>query len=98
MSNFVVENGYVQSKQTADVVSQLTVPMLAQIVLTPMHLLALDIYNRPGEGSGSRASYISSLFKESLGVRMARVGVVYGIAGVGNKFLRTTMREAVGSK
>ncbi len=27
-------------------------------------------------------------------VRIARVGVVYGIAGVGNKFIRKGLREA----
>jgi hypothetical protein len=27
-------------------------------------------------------------------VRIARVGVVYGIAGVGNKFFRKNLREA----
>lgn len=69
--------------------------MSAQIFLTPMHLLALDIYNRRDRPLADRAAYLRPLFAESLYVRMARVGVVYGIAGIGNKLLRGALRENV---
>lgn len=94
VSNALVKNGVIKSQATSDIVSQLTVPMAFQTVLTPIHLMALDVYNRPGKPVNDRVNYISSIFKESFAVRIARVGVVYGIAGVGNKFIRKGLREA----
>ncbi len=35
-----------------------------------------------------------SMLSGPMQVRIARVGVVYGIAGVGNKFIRKGLREA----
>ena len=67
--------------------------MAAQTILTPMHLLALDLYNRPARSLSDRAAFIRPLLRDSLGARMARVGVVYGIAGVGNKVCRNALRE-----
>jgi hypothetical protein len=67
--------------------------MAAQTILTPMHLLALDLYNRPSRALSDRAAFIRPLLRDSLGARMARVGVVYGIAGVGNKVCRNALRE-----
>ena len=61
-----------------------------------MHLFALDLYNRPDATVADRGRYIKSLFGESLAVRAARVGVVYGVAGIGNKAIRTSLREVVG--
>lgn len=96
VSKAVVARGWLTNKTAADTIAQLVVPMSAQTLLTPMHLAALDLYNRPQCSLGERAAYISSLMKESLAVRMARVGVVYGIAGIGNKLIRTTLRERFG--
>jgi hypothetical protein len=96
VSRAVLDRGWLSNKAVSDTAAQLVVPMAAQTLLTPMHLLALDLYNRPDRSLGDRASYISPLLKESLVVRMARVGVVYGIAGVGNKLIRNSLRESFG--
>ena len=93
VSDAMVKNGYLNDKGTADIVAQLAVPMSAQLVLTPMHLLALDFYNRPGVTMPERGRYIRSLLVESAAVRMARVGCVYGIAGIGNKAIRGSLLD-----
>jgi len=85
------------NKATADIVAQLCVPVACQAALTPVHLLALDIYNRPRETAASRTKYIKSIFAESVVVRMARVMAVYGIAGVVNKKVRAALRDQGGA-
>jgi hypothetical protein len=86
------------TQATADVVAQLCVPVACQVALTPFHLLALDIYNRPGQAAASRVGYIKSIFAESVAVRMARVMAVYGIAGVVNKKVRASLRDQDSSR
>jgi len=81
-----------ESKATADIFSQLTVPMFAQVLLTPVHLFALDIYNRPGKSLPNRLESVKTFYAESMAVRVGRVACVYGIAGIGNKYIRTTLR------
>lgn len=85
-----------ESRAAADTLAQLSVPMVAQLVLTPIHLYALDIYNRPGESVPSRLASIRQLYNQSTAVRVGRVASIYGIAGVGNKFFRTRCREMLG--
>jgi hypothetical protein len=83
----------VMSPPVADIFAQLTVPMAFQVGLTPIHLLALDIYNRPDMNMANRFKYIESLYLPSLFVRCARVGAVYGVAGVANKKIKSTLRN-----
>jgi len=93
VSDAMVKNGIISNKPTADIIAQLAVPISAQLVLTPMHLLALDMYNRPRKNMADRVRNIRSLLVESAGARIARVGCVYGIAGIGNKFCRGHLLE-----
>ena len=44
----------INDEGTADLVAQLSVPIVCQFFLTPTHLLALDIYNRPGASVTNR--------------------------------------------
>ena len=92
-SKYLQERGTIKSAAVADIVAQLTVPMAFQSVLTPMHLTALDIYNRPGKSMADRARYVASIFSGSIAIRVCRVGIVYGIGGIGNKFIRGSLRE-----
>jgi hypothetical protein len=53
----------------------------------------LDIYNRVGQTSMNRFSYIKGIFPETFSIRVGRVGCAYGIAGVTNKNLKEYLRE-----
>jgi hypothetical protein len=79
--------------KSAEVLSQLSVPCLMQICSTPMHLLGLDLYNRPGVSTIDRLNFIR---KEYLGTALARMGRIfpaYGIGGVLNKKFRHDSRD-----
>ena len=85
------------NRTRADVLSQLTVPCLIQFVSAPMHLLGLDLYNRPVVNAGDRWSFIR---KQYLGTALARIGRIfpaYGIGGVINKKLRAKTRAIADS-
>ena len=89
----LVERKVIREQATADVAAQLSVPMVCQAALTPFHLLALDIYNRPGKSLANRAGSVRELFPATVVVRVARVGFVYGLAGIGNKHIKKTLRD-----
>lgn len=89
-----LQNSQLVSNQVhADKVSQMTVPMIAQMALTPLHLLALDIYNRAAVSPMNRVSYIANIYPSALSIRMTRVLCAYGIAGVTNKALKEELRN-----
>jgi hypothetical protein len=91
-SSFLQEKELITSPETADRVCQIAVPMAAQLVLAPIHVLSLDIYNRVGETNSSRYHYIQGIYPETASIRMGRVACAYGIAGVTNKHLKETLR------
>jgi hypothetical protein len=92
-SDVIYEKKIFKKKSTCDIVAQLSVPMACQFFLTPMHLLALDMYNRPGETFQNRQAFVRSLFKESALLRCCRVGSIYGIAGISNTKIKKVMLE-----
>mmetsp|Transcript_9504 Transcript_9504/g.10021 ORF Transcript_9504/g.10021 Transcript_9504/m.10021 type:complete len:268 (+) Transcript_9504:32-835(+) len=93
VSNFLQDKQIIKDSNTANTVTQLGVPMLAQMFLTPIHVLALDIYNRAGESSRSRFQYIKGIYPETVSIRMARVLCAYGIAGITNKNVKSILRK-----
>jgi hypothetical protein len=92
-STYLQDAKIISSKEDADKVAQLSVPMAAQLVLTPIHLLALDIYNRAGQTAPNRISYISNVLPGALSIRLGRVLCAYSIAGVSNKSIKQALRD-----
>ena len=92
-SAYLQDSKIISSKEDADKVAQLSVPMAAQLVLTPIHLLALDIYNRAGQTAPNRVSYISNVLPGALSIRLGRVLCAYSIAGVSNKSIKQALRD-----
>jgi hypothetical protein len=92
-SSYLQDTKMISNQAHADKLSQLTVPMIAQMVLTPIHLLALDIYNRAAVSPMNRFSYIAKIYPSALSIRMTRVLCAYGIAGVTNKTLKEELRS-----
>lgn len=75
--------------------SQFLAPVLAQLILTPIHLLGLDLFNFPKDAWALRALRIQKLYVFNTLVRMVRMGGAYGIGGVTNNYLRKTLIENV---
>jgi hypothetical protein len=65
--------------------AQLLVPSaVAVVVHPPLHLLALDLYNRPGLTLGERFPLLGSLLTRTAALRFARIMPAFGLGGVIN--------------
>ncbi|KAL8434938.1 hypothetical protein ACSSS7_002787 [Eimeria intestinalis] len=69
--------------------SHLLSPVLIQFVSTPLHLLALDLYNRPPALAAQRLTWIAASYFPSLFARAARIIPAFGIGGFVNTKTRT---------
>lgn len=73
---------------TSDVAAQLFCPVAMQFVTTPMHLMGLDMYNRPHSSWRDRVDLISSNYRKTVAARIARILPAFGFGGLGNRKLR----------
>ncbi|KAI9473711.1 MAG: hypothetical protein EXX96DRAFT_528567 [Benjaminiella poitrasii] len=89
IANILQNNSIISSEKTANVVSQLMCPAIVQFASTPVHLFALDIYNRPGVSLGMRKQLIRKEYFKSTMARIGRIGPAFGIGGVGNTYFRS---------
>ncbi|KAG9411609.1 hypothetical protein AC1031_017246 [Aphanomyces cochlioides] len=80
-------------KSTAASVSQMVCPAVWQMASTPLHLLGLDLYNRPQATVASRTQFISREYMKSSMARMARIVPAFGLGGIGNMQIRNSLRE-----
>jgi hypothetical protein len=60
----------------------------AQVLSTPLHLLGMDLYNRPGATAESRREFAVREYAKTTLARMARVLPAFGAGGVLNKIVR----------
>ena len=91
MASAIAANGVEPGRAAA--YAQFASPPLMQVVCTPLHLLALDMYNVPKATIGERFANIGRLLPSSIGVRMFRFFCAYGVGGVMNTTLTTRGRE-----
>lgn len=78
-------------------ISQLTVPMLTQLVATPVHLLGLDLYQRQ-QGAvtfSNRLGHISSGLGGATAARCLRILPAFGFGVLANQELRLLFHAAV---
>jgi hypothetical protein len=60
-----------------------------QFISTPMHLLGLDLYNRPTMNTFThRISFIGKEYTKTAMARIGRIFPAYGIGGIVNQRLR----------
>jgi len=59
-----------------------------QFLTTPMHLLGLDMYNRPTSSWQNRYELIASNYRKTVLARIARILPAFGFGGLGNKRIR----------
>ena len=93
-TDYLVDNNYFESRSLAAKVSQLVVPISAQFFLTPVHILALDLYNSKISTIAKRTKVITDIYVEATAIRWGRVLAAYGIAGIVNTGLRSILRDA----
>lgn len=104
----VVENLYFRAFQMqeefgvdsgmADGVSQLVSPGLVQLFSTPVHILGLDLYNHPGSSAAARLRVVQSSFVPAIIMRVCRIGVAFGVGGLGNTAIRKNLHESISSE
>jgi hypothetical protein len=78
-------------------VAQFATPAAIQFVSTPLHLLGLDLYNRPSSrmsGPDGRVSQVVKNWAKSAFARIGRIIPAFGVGGVVN----TKARQALMSK
>jgi hypothetical protein len=85
-----VPDEYLTNPHAKAAFAQLTVPMLSQVVATPVHLLGLDLYNRQhGISIGDRASRVRRDLPYATVVRCMRIIPAFGIGCLANVELRS---------
>jgi hypothetical protein len=75
---------YVSGASTA----QFVTPAAVQLISTPLHLLGLDLYNRPGVLARERAVRVVRDWAKSAVARMGRIIPAFGVGGVVNTKVR----------
>lgn len=93
LAQALVTSGTVGDEQAAAKSAQLLSPVGMQCLLTPVHLLALNMYNVPDATLGQRASQLGPLLPSSTLARMGRFGCAYGIGGIMNTELTNRARQ-----
>ena len=87
------EKQIMKDQAMATKIAQIGIPVSAQLILTPIHLLALDFYNNLISTSSARFKSVFSIYPEATAIRFCRVLCAYGIAGVANIGLRAELRK-----
>jgi hypothetical protein len=81
------------SERKGFALSQMVSPLAVQVLVTPIHLLGLDLYNREGIKIGERLKHMKTLYPSALALRMIRFLPAYGIGGVINNELRRALKK-----
>lgn len=71
-------------------VAQLVTPCAMQFLSTPIHLYALDLFNRADQLVNSRIAFIQRRYLSSSFARVCRILPAFGIAGILNREVRAT--------
>ncbi|CBZ55536.1 conserved hypothetical protein [Neospora caninum Liverpool] len=83
-------------KAFADSTAQLLCPVAVQFLSTPLHLLALDVYNRPGHSSAQRTSFLVGAYAGTVAARASRILPAFGIGGILNAKTKGLLRKYAG--
>ncbi|CEG38829.1 uncharacterized protein PHALS_08880 [Plasmopara halstedii] len=90
-----LEDNQLMEKSSASTFAQLICPAAVQFVSTPLHLLGLDLYNNKGHAVTQRIGFIQREYVKSVLARIGRIGPAFGIGGVGNSYVRNTLRAGL---
>ena len=98
-SSFVVKNvacqhleqHYGMRHRDADLAASFAVPMAAQLLSTPFHILSLDVYSRPHAALASRAAEVARGYAGVCSGRVMRIIPAFGVGGWLNSFIQETL-------
>ena len=93
LSQLINNLGVEQSK--ANNIALFTLPIIFQLILTPIHLLGYDYYNFPVRKFKERVAYILPKYWSTTSIRMIRMGAAYGLGGLGNKTYRNKINSRI---
>jgi len=79
-------------QQSAEKLAQLATPCAMQVVITPIHLFGLNLYNTPVAPFSERMKAVAKTCPEATGVRMFRFFWAYGVGGLVNRSLNERAR------
>uniref|UniRef100_A0A0G4FHF6 Mitochondrial carrier protein n=1 Tax=Chromera velia CCMP2878 TaxID=1169474 RepID=A0A0G4FHF6_9ALVE len=96
ISNFIKKTNPEIGKSTADNIAQMACPVGIQTISTPIHLVALDLFNRPAATAAQRVGFIGSTYFSMVSARMARIAPAFGIGGILNRQIRTHFVDSIG--
>ncbi|KAI2622212.1 hypothetical protein GGS26DRAFT_251654 [Hypomontagnella submonticulosa] len=86
-----------RKKVSGTTLAQLTAPAAVQLFSTPVHLLGLDLYNRPGAGSEvswrDRWTQVRKNWAISTAARICRIVPAFGLGGTVNMKVRRNLME-----
>lgn len=82
--------------RASDVACQLMSPPICELVNTPIHLLALDLYNRPNCTGMERAQRVWKQYPTSVMVRIMRVLCAFSLGGISNRVMRGMFLQTLG--
>lgn len=82
-----------QKTISGQTVAQFAAPAMVQIFSTPLHLLGLDLYNRPGETRAERWLTVKKNWAVSVVARICRIVPAFGVGGVVNTNVRKNLME-----
>lgn len=75
---------------------QLLTPLMMQALTVPLHLLGLDLYNRPTPGTETRFQFVRREYAKTVVARWCRILPAFGIGGVINVELLEFSRRMLG--
>lgn len=83
----------IQKYATGQTMAQFAAPAAIQVLSTPVHLLGLDMYNRPGLGWLERWNAVKKNWTVSTLARICRIVPAFGVGGVVNVKVRKGLME-----
>lgn len=89
----IIPDSLARTAQAKASASQLIVPALTQVVATPVHLMALDIYSRPGrQGVVGRARKAREKLASTTVMRAFRLVPAFGFGVIFNNYVRSSLK------
>ena len=82
------------NRHMAEIGCSLSIPVVSQFITAPIHIAALDKYNRPDASTGERVAQIKKEFGKVCFARGLRILPAFGIGSFSNnKFRELTIRQ-----
>ncbi|KAF7595995.1 hypothetical protein BBP40_003774 [Aspergillus hancockii] len=89
----VIPDRFASHPSSKTVITQIAVPVLSQLVATPLHLLGLDLYNRRGVSWKDRIAAIRRHLPSATVIRCVRIIPAFGFGCLTNMGLRELFHE-----